>query len=119
MLRTFHIPINLDLNQRGSRKGHQPLQLGIPLFQICANFFLARAVTNKNKQHMVYSLFYVGKKKAKKTIIYSKICLRDGFQLIFIFQWCAGKYSYNCAVDLIKAKLFQKNCRGHLVRLAK
>ena len=35
---------------------------------------------------MVYSLFYVGK-------IYSKNCLRVGFQLIFIFQWWAGKYS--------------------------
>ena len=37
--------------------------------------------------------FTLEKKKAKKTIIYSKNCLRDGFQLIFIFQWWAGKYS--------------------------
>ena len=24
-MRTFHIPINLDLNRRGSQKGHKPL----------------------------------------------------------------------------------------------
>ena len=38
MMRTFHIPLNLDLNRQGSREGHKPLQLGNLLFQICVQF---------------------------------------------------------------------------------
>ena len=33
------------------------------------------------------------KKRAKKTIIYSKMYVRAGFRLIFIFHKCADKYS--------------------------
>ena len=36
---------------------------------------------------------YRTKKRAKKTIIYSKMYVRAGFQLIFIFHRCADKYS--------------------------
>ena len=77
MIRTFHIPLNLDLNRRGSR----------------------RSQTIAIRQSLIpnlrtISLIYVGqKKKAKRTIIYSKIYLRVRFQLIFIFQCHPDKYS--------------------------
>ena len=55
--------------------------------------FQTRDMTNKDKQHMVHSLIYVGRRKAKRTIIYSKIYLRVECQLIFSFHRCANKYS--------------------------
>ena len=37
-------------------------------------------MTNKNEEHVIHSLIYVGqKKKTKKTIIYSKMYVRTGF----------------------------------------
>ena len=74
-MRTFHI--NLDLNRRGSREGHKPLQWGHLLFQIFVNF-QTWAMTNKNK--------------SKEEISYSKIYLWVGFHLIFIFLLWADKY---------------------------
>ena len=50
-------------------------------------------MTNKNEEHVIHSLIYVGQKKTKKTIIYSKMYVRTGFQLIFIFHRYADKYS--------------------------
>ena len=38
-MQTFHIPINFNLNQRGSREGHKPLHLSLsPGFLVHAFF---------------------------------------------------------------------------------
>ena len=50
----FHVPINLDLNRRCSRKGNKPLQLGNLLFQICVKS-QTRAMM-KNNEHVVQDI---------------------------------------------------------------
>ena len=72
LMRTFHI--NLDLNRRGSREGHKPLQLGNLLFQIFVNF-QTRALTHKKK------------KKAKKRSVIPKSICELNFTL-FSFSSC-------------------------------